>query len=146
MAITRSNVEGIVGFIAANLDGATDLEREALAAYQADPEAAIERALTETEPSGTVETFVMFTPEQLRHAGAHYLAEQARAASSAESPELAETHAETVTVRVSAYIDNIDREDAKEEADRIREVIEKALKDAGYAAQVEADIEAPEAA
>lgn len=74
MSITRSDIEGIVDFLAANPDGATDLEREALAAYQADPEAAIQRALTQTAPAATVETFVMFSREQLRHAGARFLA------------------------------------------------------------------------
>ena len=74
MGITRSDIEGIVNFLADNPDGATDLEREALAAYQNDPEAAIQRALT--EPAATVETTVMFSREQLRHAGARYLAAQ----------------------------------------------------------------------
>ncbi|MFE9448306.1 hypothetical protein [Streptomyces sp. NPDC006739] len=76
MNITRSDIEGAVNFLAANPDGATDLERDALAAYQADPEAAIERALTRTNPAGTVETTVMFSREQLRHAGARFLAIQ----------------------------------------------------------------------
>lgn len=74
MGITRSDVEGVIGFLAANPDGATDLEREALAAYQANPEAAIQRALAHTTPTATVETSVMFSPEQLRHAGARFLA------------------------------------------------------------------------
>lgn len=69
MAITRSDVEGIVNFLETTPDGATRLEREALAAYQADPDAAIARALTPAEPAGEVETFVMFTRE-CPHCGA----------------------------------------------------------------------------
>jgi hypothetical protein len=82
-ATAREAVQGVIDFIATNANGATPEELAALAAYQADPEAAIERGVSALEQPTTearVETFVMFSREQLRHAGAHFLAQQSRIA------------------------------------------------------------------